>query len=57
MKTLIANCGEIAHLSYGEIDKAISGFEMKDRDILVYPKGFGILIDNDIVVSPYNDTN
>ena len=50
MKTLIANCGEIAHLSYGEIDKAISGFEMKDRDILVYPKGFGILIDNDIVI-------
>ena len=46
MKTLIANCGEIAHLSTGEKDQALSGHEMNNREELIYPKGYGILIEN-----------
>ena len=49
MKTLIANCGEIAHLSTGQKDQALSGYEMNNRDELVYPKGYGILIDENII--------
>ena len=49
MKTLIANCGEIAHLSTGEKDQALSGHEMNNREELIYPKGYGILIENNVI--------
>ena len=49
MKTLIANCGEIAHLSSGVKDQALSGYEMNNRKELVYSKGLGILIEGNII--------
>ena len=49
MKTLIANCGEIAHLSTGVKDQALSGYEMNNRKELVYSKGLGILIEGNII--------
>ncbi|MBK64062.1 MAG: imidazolonepropionase [Euryarchaeota archaeon] len=62
MSTIIANCGEIAHLSTGDINKPISGHEMSDKESLVYPKGYAIIIrngkislidDNDIILDEY----
>ena len=46
MSTIIVNCGEIAHLSTGDITKPISGHKMLDKESLVHPKGNAILIKN-----------
>ena len=46
MSTIIVNCGEIAHLSVGDISEPISGYEMLDKKSLVFPKGNAILIKN-----------
>ena len=45
MKTLLYNCGEIAHLSTGDDEFPLSGARMLDRKSLVFPPGMGILID------------
>jgi len=46
MKTLLYNCGEIAHLSTGDDEFPLSGARMLDRKSLVFPPGMGILIDS-----------
>jgi imidazolonepropionase len=44
MKTLIANCGEIAHMSTGDDEFPLSGQYLLDRNSLVHPEGMGILV-------------
>ena len=46
MKTLLYNCGEVAHLSTGDDEFPLSGARMLDRKSLVLPSGMGILIDS-----------
>ena len=46
MKTLLYNCGEVAHLSTGDDEFPLSGARMLDRKSLVFPSGMGILIDS-----------
>ncbi len=46
MKTLLYNCGEVAHLSTGDDEFPLSGARMLDRNSLVLPSGMGILIDS-----------
>ena len=46
MTTIITNCGEIAHLSIGDITKPISGHEMSDKESLVHAKDNAIVIKN-----------
>ena len=62
MTTIITNCGEIAHLSTGDITKPISGYEMSDKESLVYAKDNAIIIkdgkiktinQNDVVIDEF----
>jgi|TARA_B100001996_G_scaffold94329_2_gene70554 imidazolonepropionase len=46
MRTLLYNCGEVAHLSTGDDEFPLSGNRMLDRKSLVYQPGMGILIDS-----------
>jgi len=46
MKTLLYNCGEVAHLSTGDDEFPLSGARLLDRKSLVLPSGMGILIDS-----------
>ena len=46
MRTLLYNCGEIAHLSTGDDEFPLSGQRLLDRESLVHPPGMGILINN-----------
>ena len=50
MKTLLYNCGEVAHLSTGDDEYPISGNRLLDRNSLVYPPGMGIIIDSGVIV-------
>ena len=45
MKTLLYNCGEVAHLSTGDDEFPLSGNRMLDRESLIFPPGMGILIE------------
>ncbi|MCP2507400.1 MAG: hypothetical protein NLN64_03795 [Candidatus Thalassarchaeaceae archaeon] len=49
MKTIIVNCGEIAHLSSGDTSKPLSGAEMDDYENLIYEPGYAIIIENGII--------
>tara|TARA_B100000287_G_scaffold41314_1_gene37522 strand:- start:4827 stop:6119 length:1293 start_codon:yes stop_codon:yes gene_type:complete len=57
MRTLIANCGEIAHLSTGDDQFPLSGHRLTERDSLVHPSGMSILIQDGKIekVSPTQD--
>lgn len=44
MRTILHNCGEIAHLSTGDDEDPLSGQRLLDRDSLVHPAGLGIMI-------------
>ena len=44
MRTLLYNCGEVAHLSTGDDEFPLSGSKLLDREGLVHPPGMGILI-------------
>lgn len=46
MRTLLYNCGEVAHLSTGDDEDPISGYRLLERERLVHPQGMGILIDS-----------
>lgn len=46
MRTLLYNCGEVAHLSTGDDEFPLSGERMVDRESLIFPPGMGILIDS-----------
>ena len=50
MKTLLYNCGEVAHLSTGDDEYPLSGNRLLDRNSLVYPPGMGIIIDSGVIV-------
>ena len=50
MRTLIANCGEVAHLSLGDHQFPLTGDDMADREKLVHQPGMGILIENDSIL-------
>jgi len=50
MRTLIANCGEVAHLSLGDHQFPLTGNDMKDREKLVYRPGMGILIEDESIM-------
>ena len=49
MRTLIVNCGEIAHLSTGDDQFPLSGHHLTDRSSLVHPPGLAILIENGVI--------
>lgn len=49
MRTLIANCGEVAHLSTGDDQFPLSGRNLTDRSSLVHPPGMAILVENGVV--------
>jgi imidazolonepropionase len=49
VKTIIVNCGEIAHLSSGDISMPLSGAEMTDFDNLIYGPGYAIIIEKGII--------
>jgi len=51
MKSIIINCGEIAHLSNGDTSKPISGHDMLDKDKLTYESGKAIIIENGIITN------
>ena len=44
MRTILHNCGEVAHLSTGDDEDPLSGQRLLDRDSLVHPAGLGIMI-------------
>ena len=46
MRTLLYNCGEVAHLSTGDDEFPLSGNRMLEREALISPPGIGILIDS-----------
>jgi imidazolonepropionase len=50
MRTLLYNCGEIAHLSTGDDEYPLSGNRLLERSDLVYPPGMGIIIDSGVVM-------
>jgi imidazolonepropionase len=49
VKTLILNCGEIAHFSTGDTSMPLSGAEMTDYDNLIYQPGYAIIIEKGII--------
>ena len=57
MRTLITNCGEIAHLSTGDNQFPLSGHRLLDRETLVHPSGMSILINEKKIekVAPMQD--
>jgi len=50
MGVLLANCGEIAHMSEGDISKPIVGAAMMDKEANVHPGGMGILISGSSII-------
>ncbi len=57
MRTLLYNCGEVAHLSTGDDEFPLSGNRMLERNSLVHPPGMGILIDSSKIlkISPMEE--
>ncbi len=57
MRTLVANCGEVAHLSTGDDEFPLSGHRLLDRERLVHPPGMSILVNENIVekIAPTED--
>jgi len=49
MRTLIHNCGEVAHMSTGDDEFPLSGERLHDRESVVHQPGMGILINDGIV--------
>ena len=49
MRTILHNCGEIAHLSTGDDEDPLSGERLLDRKSLVHPAGMAIIISDGIV--------
>ncbi|HII35006.1 MAG TPA: hypothetical protein HA315_03295, partial [Candidatus Thalassarchaeaceae archaeon] len=45
MRTVVVNAGEIAHMSHGDITKPLIGEDMGDKDLNIFSKGLGILIE------------
>ena len=41
---LILNCGEIAHMGFGDTTQPLVGAGMVDRDANIFPAGHGIMI-------------
>jgi len=50
MRSLLYNCGEVAHLSTGDDEFPLSGNKLLDRGSLVHPAGMGIMIDDSSIV-------
>ena len=57
MRTILHNCGEIAHLSTGDDEDPLSGERLLDRESLVHPAGMAIMISGGIVqkIAPSDD--
>ena len=49
MRTILHNCGEIAHLSTGDDEDPLSGQRLLDRESLVHPAGMAIVISGGII--------
>ena len=49
MRTILYNCGEIAHLSTGDDEDPLSGERLLDRESLVHPAGMAIMIRGGII--------
>ncbi|DAC09951.1 MAG TPA: imidazolonepropionase [Candidatus Poseidoniales archaeon] len=47
----MVNSGEIAHMSHGDTTKPLIGEEMGDKDLNVYSKGLGILVEDGLILS------
>ena len=50
MGVLVANCGEIAHMSSGDASKPLVGAAMMDKETNVHPPGMGILMSDSSIV-------
>ncbi len=57
MRTLLVNCGEVAHLATGDLRFPLSGYQLKQRDRLVHTPGMSILIDDGLIdlIGPTTD--
>lgn len=57
MKTLLYNCGEVAHLSNGNNEFPISGDYLHERENLVHLPGMCIMIDDSVIskIGPMED--
>lgn len=57
MRTLIVNCGEVAHLSTGDVRFPLSGYQLKERNRLVHSQGMAILIEDGLIerIGPTSD--
>ncbi|MBM47587.1 MAG: imidazolonepropionase [Euryarchaeota archaeon] len=57
MRTLLVNCGEVAHLSVGNLESPLSGVQLEDRDQLVHLSGMSILIEDGLIerIGPTTD--
>ena len=57
MRTLIVNCGEVAHLSTGDIRFPLSGYQLKERNQLVHSQGMAILVEDGLIghIGPTSD--
>ena len=47
----MVNAGEIAHMSHGDISKPLIGEDMGDKDLNIFSKGLGILIEGGLITS------
>jgi len=50
MRTVLLNAGPIAHLAAGDSQKPLTGSAMSDMEALVYPSGYGLVIENGIFI-------
>tara|TARA_B100000459_G_scaffold110729_1_gene64724 strand:+ start:501 stop:1793 length:1293 start_codon:yes stop_codon:yes gene_type:complete len=57
MRTILHNCGEIAHLSTGDDEDPLSGERLLDRESLVHPAGMAIIIRGGIIekIAPFEE--
>ena len=57
MRTILHNCGEIAHLSTGDDEDPLSGERLLDRESLVHPAGMAIMIRGGIIekIAPFEE--
>tara|TARA_B100000459_G_C8595408_1_gene209542 strand:+ start:1817 stop:3157 length:1341 start_codon:yes stop_codon:yes gene_type:complete len=57
MRTILYNCGEVAHLANQNNEFPISGEFLQERENLVHPPGMSIMIEGDLIskIAPMED--
>ena len=49
VRTLVVNCGEMAHLSVGNHEFPLTGDELRDKERLIHQPGLAILIEDGMI--------